>query len=80
MCSFCQTVVRKGGSKKNRAGKSCRFKEPADVHSRQNLDLVWWSGVDEDGVRLNPVWVYVNQEIYVAMQELACEKRGETLI
>ena len=36
----------------------------------------WCAGVvviDENGVRVSPVWVYVNQEIYVAMQELACE-------
>ena len=25
LCSFCQTVVRKGGSKKNRADLRCRF-------------------------------------------------------
>ena len=39
----------------------------------------WCGGVvvvDEEGVRVSPVWVYVNQEIYVAMQELACEGRN----
>ena len=39
----------------------------------------WCGGVvvvDENDVRVSPIWIYVNHEIYVAMQELACEGRN----